>query len=175
MYCLGRIQLAFALLHFVPQGQTWPVTPGISRLPIFALQSPVINRTFFMCVLRGLLGVHRTDQTQVLNPDLLIAGRFRIEKEKKTNKQKTPYSKLILQDSHKIRGRIDYQNSTRQTTVTRVNRIQKQHVIPQGPIEVAIIRLKMYNMQFKKIQNLLKHKELSRNYQNKQTENVFTS
>jgi len=70
---------------------------------------------------------------------------------------------------------LPYQNSTRQTTVTRVNRIQKQHVIPPGPIEVAIIRLKMYNMQFKKIQNSLKHKELSRNYQNKQTENVFTS
>ena len=67
MYCLGRIQLTFALLHFVPQGQTWPVTLGISRLPTFALQSSVINRTsFFVCILRGLLGVHRTNQLQFL-------------------------------------------------------------------------------------------------------------
>ena len=92
--------------------------------------------------------------TQVLNPGLLIAGKLRIGKEKKTKQnKKTPYSKLIQQDSHKIRGKnkltkIDYKNSTKQTTVTRVNRIQKQHVIPPGPIEVAIIRLKMYNMQF---------------------------
>ena len=37
------------------------VTPGISWCPIFAFQSPTINRTFFfpVLVLGGLLGLHR--------------------------------------------------------------------------------------------------------------------
>ena len=44
-----------------------PVTPGISWLPTFSFQSPVINRTsFLVLVLGGLLGLHRTDQFQFL-------------------------------------------------------------------------------------------------------------
>ena len=46
----------------------FPVTPGISWLPTFAFQSPMMNRTslFLVLVLESLLGRHRTDQLQLL-------------------------------------------------------------------------------------------------------------
>ena len=48
------------------------VTPGISWLPIFVFQSPVMNKIYFLVlVLRGFLGLHRTDQLHLLG----IAGR----------------------------------------------------------------------------------------------------
>ena len=38
-----------------------PVTPGISWLPTFAFQSPIMKRTSFLgLVLKGLVGLHRT-------------------------------------------------------------------------------------------------------------------
>ena len=47
-----------------------PITPGISWLPTFAFQSPMIKRTFFffflVLVLEGLGGLHRTVQLQLL-------------------------------------------------------------------------------------------------------------
>ena len=45
-----------------------PVTPGASRFPTFAFQSPIIKRTSFFGVLflKGLLGLHRTVQLQLL-------------------------------------------------------------------------------------------------------------
>ena len=45
-----------------------PVTPGVSRLPIFAFQSPIMKRTSFwgVLVLKGLVGLHRTVQLQLL-------------------------------------------------------------------------------------------------------------
>ena len=44
-----------------------PVIPGISRLPNFAFQSPVMKRTsFLVLVLEGLVGLHRTVQLQPL-------------------------------------------------------------------------------------------------------------
>ena len=43
-----------------------PVTPGISWLPTFAFQSPIMKRTSFVCVLKGLVGLHRTIQLQLL-------------------------------------------------------------------------------------------------------------
>ena len=44
-----------------------PVTPGISRLPAFAFQSPIMKRTsFLVLVVEGLVGLHRTDQLQLL-------------------------------------------------------------------------------------------------------------
>ena len=44
-----------------------PVTPGISWLPHFAFQSPMIKRTSFgLLVLEGLVGLHRTFQLQLL-------------------------------------------------------------------------------------------------------------
>ena len=43
-----------------------PVTPGVSWLPTFAFQSPVMKRTSFLGVLKGLVGLHRTIQLQLL-------------------------------------------------------------------------------------------------------------
>ena len=44
-----------------------PVTPGISWLPTFAFQSPIMKRTsFLVLVLEGLLGFHRNVQLQLL-------------------------------------------------------------------------------------------------------------
>ena len=43
-----------------------PVTPGISWLPTFAFQSPIMKRTSFLGVLKGLVGLHRTIQLQLL-------------------------------------------------------------------------------------------------------------
>ena len=44
-----------------------PVTPGISWLPTFAFQSPMMKRTsFLVLVLEGLVGLHITVQLQLL-------------------------------------------------------------------------------------------------------------
>ena len=44
-----------------------PVTPGISWLPTFAFQSPMMKRTsFLVLVLEGLASLHRTIQLQFL-------------------------------------------------------------------------------------------------------------
>ena len=44
-----------------------PVTPGVSWLPTFAFQSPIMKRTsFWGVVLDGLVGLHRTVQLQLL-------------------------------------------------------------------------------------------------------------
>ena len=42
------------------------VTSSISWLPTFAFQSPIMKRTSFWGVLKGLLGLHRTIQLQLL-------------------------------------------------------------------------------------------------------------
>ena len=43
------------------------VTPGISWLPTFAFQSPIMKRaSFIVLVLEGLVGLHRTVQLQLL-------------------------------------------------------------------------------------------------------------
>ena len=44
----------------------FPVTPGVSWLPTFTFQSPVMKRTsFFGAVLEGLVGLHRIVQLQL--------------------------------------------------------------------------------------------------------------
>ena len=44
-----------------------PVTPGVSWLPTFAFQSPIMKRTsFWVLVLKGLVGLYRTVQLQLL-------------------------------------------------------------------------------------------------------------
>ena len=45
-----------------------PVTPGVSWLRTFAFQSPIMKRTYFFWVLalKGLVGLHRTVQLQLL-------------------------------------------------------------------------------------------------------------
>ena len=43
------------------------VTPGVSWLPTFAFQSPIMKRTYLgVLVLEGLVGLHRTVQLQLL-------------------------------------------------------------------------------------------------------------
>ena len=47
LWCsLGKTLLAFALLFFTPRSNL-PITPGISWLPTFAFQSPIMKRTSF--------------------------------------------------------------------------------------------------------------------------------
>ena len=47
-----------------------PVTPGVSLLPTFAFQSPIMKRTFFfwggVLLLEGLVGLYRTVKLQLL-------------------------------------------------------------------------------------------------------------
>ena len=43
-----------------------PVTPGISWLPTFAFQSPIMKRTSFGGVSSSLVGLRRTVQLQLL-------------------------------------------------------------------------------------------------------------
>ena len=43
------------------------VTPGISWLPSFAFQSPMMKRTSFLRFLEGLVGLHRIIQLQLLH------------------------------------------------------------------------------------------------------------
>ena len=67
---LGKMLLAFSLLHSVLQGQIclllW------LSLPIFAFQSHIMKRTSFgVSVLEGLVGLHRTVQLQLLQHYLL--------------------------------------------------------------------------------------------------------
>ena len=63
---LCKILLAFALVHSILQGHL-PVIPGVSWLPTFAFQSPIMKRTpFRVLVLKGLVSLHRTVQLQLL-------------------------------------------------------------------------------------------------------------
>ena len=49
-----------------------PVTPGVSCLPTFAFQSPIMKRTsFWGLVLEGLIGLHRTVHLQFLQRNWL--------------------------------------------------------------------------------------------------------
>ena len=44
-----------------------PVTPGVSWFPTFAFQSPIMKKTsFWVLVLKSLVGLHRTIQIQLL-------------------------------------------------------------------------------------------------------------
>ena len=67
---LAKLLLAFALSHFVLALSPRPnslVTPGISWLPTFAFQLPLMKRTyFFALVLKGFVGLLRTVQLELL-------------------------------------------------------------------------------------------------------------
>ena len=55
------------LASFYTPRPNLPVTPGVSWLPTFAFQSPIMKRTsFWVLVLKGLVGLHRTVQLQLL-------------------------------------------------------------------------------------------------------------
>ena len=63
---LAKLLLAFALPHFVLQGQI-ACYSGISWLPTFVFQFPMMKKTsFFALVLKGLVGLLRTVQLQLL-------------------------------------------------------------------------------------------------------------
>ena len=59
-FCISRLNL--------------PVTPGISWLPTFAFQSPIMKRTSLLGVLENLVGLHRTIQLQLLQHCWLVHG-----------------------------------------------------------------------------------------------------
>ena len=60
--------IRFCPASFCTPRPNLPVTPGISWLPTFALQSPIVKRTSFLgvLVLEDLVGLHRTIQLQLL-------------------------------------------------------------------------------------------------------------
>ena len=67
VHSLGKTLLVFALLHSALQGQILPFTPGVSWLPTFAFQYPIMKRTSLgVLVLNGLVDLHRTIQLQLL-------------------------------------------------------------------------------------------------------------
>ena len=52
---------------FCIPGPNLPITPGLSWLPTFAFQSPIMKRTsFWVLVLEGHVGLHRTIHLQLL-------------------------------------------------------------------------------------------------------------
>ena len=58
--------ISFCPASFCTPRPNLPVTPGVSWLPIFAFQSPIMKRTSWVLVLEGLVGLHRTIQFQLL-------------------------------------------------------------------------------------------------------------
>ena len=57
----------FCPASFCTPRPNFPITPGISWLPTFTFQSPIMKRTYFLVlVLEGLVGLHRTIQLQLL-------------------------------------------------------------------------------------------------------------
>ena len=60
----NSISLCPASFH-IPRPKL-PVTPGVSWLPTFSFQLPIMKRTSILGVLEGLVGLHRTVQLQLL-------------------------------------------------------------------------------------------------------------
>ena len=61
--------ISLCAASFCTPSPNLPVIPGVSWLPTLAFQSPVMKRTSFgggVLVLKGLLGLHRTIQLQLL-------------------------------------------------------------------------------------------------------------
>ena len=67
MCSLDTILLAFALLHFVLQGESCLLLWVSLAFLLQHSQSPMMSKTSFLgVILGGLLGLHRTDQLQFL-------------------------------------------------------------------------------------------------------------
>ena len=67
VHFLGKTLISLCPASFHIPRPNLHVTPGVSWLPTFALQSPIMKRTpFRVLVLEGLLGLHRTIQLQLL-------------------------------------------------------------------------------------------------------------
>ena len=66
VYSLGKT-VSLCPASFCTPRPYLPVTPGVSWLPTFAFQSPIMKKTsFLVLVLEGLVGLHRTIQLQLL-------------------------------------------------------------------------------------------------------------
>ena len=62
---LGKTVSLWPALFYTPRTNL-PIVPGISWLPTFAFQSLMMKRTsFWVLVLEGLVGLHRTIQLQL--------------------------------------------------------------------------------------------------------------
>ena len=67
MYFLGKTLLAFALLHSIFQGQICLLLQVFLDFLLLHSSPPYNERTsFFVLVLKGLVGFHRTIQLQLL-------------------------------------------------------------------------------------------------------------
>ena len=75
VFSLGKILLSFALLHFVLQGQTCLLLQVSLDFLLLHSSFLLMKRTSFLCVffflggvvvLKGLVGLHRTVQFQLL-------------------------------------------------------------------------------------------------------------
>ena len=65
--CILLAKLSLCPASFCTSRPNFPVTPGVSWLPTFAFQSPIMKKTSFLgVILKGLVGLHRTVQLQVL-------------------------------------------------------------------------------------------------------------
>ena len=63
----GKTLISLCSASFCTPSPNLPVTPGVSWLPTFVFQSPIMKRTSFgVLVLKGLIGLHRTVQLQLL-------------------------------------------------------------------------------------------------------------
>ena len=58
--------ISLYLASFCTPRQNLPISPGISLLPTFPLQSPIMKRTSFSGVVEGLIDLRRTIQLQFL-------------------------------------------------------------------------------------------------------------
>ena len=64
---LGKTLISLCPASFCTPRPNLPVTPGVSWLPTFAFQFPIMKRTsFWVLVLNSLVGLHRTIQLQLL-------------------------------------------------------------------------------------------------------------
>ena len=71
--CNNQCILLAKLISFCPASfctprPNLPITPGVSRLPTFAFQSPIMKKTsFWVLVLNGIIGLHRSIQLQLFS------------------------------------------------------------------------------------------------------------
>ena len=64
---LAKLYISLCPASFCIPSPNLPVTPGVSWLPTFTFQSPIMKRTsFWVLVLKGMVGLHRTILFQLL-------------------------------------------------------------------------------------------------------------
>ena len=64
---LAKLLISLCPASFCIPRPNLPVTPGVSWLPTFAFHFPIMKTTsFWVLVLKGLVGLHRTVQLQLL-------------------------------------------------------------------------------------------------------------